>query len=429
MPGPTLGATGDQSSDASGAATSETAPTDPLGGAPSRGAVVVLGGLAALGPLTTDLYLPALPALTSDLGSTAATAQLTLTGSMFGMAAGQLLFGPLSDRLGRRPPLLVGMAIYTLATVVCALAGSVPLLIAGRALQGLGGAAGLVIARAVARDRYEGVAMIRFMATLGVVSGLAPILAPVLGAQLLHLTNWRGTFVALALVGALLTLGSALALRESLPPERRHTDGIGSTVRAIGGLLGDRHFLGYLLTSTFAFGALFVYVSGSSSVLQGEYAISPQMYSLVFATNSVAVVGSTQLNGRLLVRKLPAPTLMLLGLCGAGTAGAAIVLTTGVWNLGLPGVWPALFLLMASMGILVPNSNAQALTMAPHAAGSASALIGTGTFLCAAVVAPLSSAGGRPSALLLGVVVLGCAVLATVCYVTLCSPWRKKEPA
>ncbi|MGK4584142.1 multidrug effflux MFS transporter [Kitasatospora sp. HPMI-4] len=427
MSGPTLGAAGDQSSDTSQAAASDPL-TDSQNRPPSRATVAVLAGLTALGPLTTDLYLPALPALTTDLGSTAATAQLTLTGSMFGMAFGQLLFGPLSDRLGRRPPLLVGMTLYTLATVVCALAGSMPLLIAGRLLQGFAGAAGLVIARAVARDRYEGVAMIRFMASLGVISGLAPILAPVLGAQLLHLTNWRGTFAALALVGAVITVGAALVLPESLPPERRHTDGIGSTVHAIGGLLRDRRFLGYTLTSTFAFGALFVYVSGSSSVLQTEYAISPQMYSLVFATNSVAVVGSTQLNGRLLVRKLPANTLMLIGLVCAGIAGAEVVLASGVWHLGLLGVWPGLFLLMASMGILVPNSNAQALTMAPHAAGSASALIGTGTFLCGAVVAPLSSAGGRPSALLLGVVVLGCAVLATASYVLLCRPGRDGEP-
>ncbi|MFB7669406.1 multidrug effflux MFS transporter [Kitasatospora sp. NPDC056138] len=427
MPGPTLGTTGDQSSDAAATAASKTVLTEPQGGPPSRATVAVLAGLAALGPLTTDLYLPALPTLTTDLGSTAATAQLTLTGSMFGMAFGQLLFGPLSDRLGRRSPLLVGMTLYTLATMVCALAGSVPLLIAGRCLQGFAGAAGLVIARAVVRDRYEGVAMIRFMASIGVISGLAPILAPVLGAQLLHLTSWRGTFVALALLGALLTVGAVLALRESLPPERRHADGIGSTVHAIGDLLRDRRFLGYTLTSTFGFGALFAYVSGSSSVLQTEYAISPQLYSLVFATNSIAVVGFSQLNGRVLVRKLPAPTLMLIGLGGAGTAGTAVVLVTTVWHLGLPGVWPALFLLMASMGIVLPNSMAQALTMAPHAAGSASALIGTGTFLCGAIVAPLSSAGGSPSATLLGTVVLSCSVLAVIAFTALCRPWREES--
>ncbi|MDH6125625.1 multidrug effflux MFS transporter [Kitasatospora sp. GP82] len=428
MPGPTLGATGDQSSasTADTAAGTTAALADTPAAPPNRATVVVLGGLTALGPLTTDLYLPAVPALTGDLGSTAATVQLTLTGSMFGMAFGQLLFGPLSDRLGRRRPLLVGMTVYTLATVVCALASSVPMLIAGRLLQGFAGAAGLVIARAVARDRYEGVAMIRFLASLGVISGLAPILAPVLGAQLLRFTSWRGTFVALAVLGALVTAGAVLALRESLPPERRHADGLGSTVRAIGGLLRDSRFLGYTLTSTFGFGALFAYVSGSSSVLQSEYAISPQMYSLVFAVNSIAVVGFTQLNGRLLVQKLPPPTLMLIGLGGAGTAGAAIVLFTTVWHLGLPGLWPALFVLMGSMGIVLPNSGAQALTMAPHAAGSASALLGTGTFLCGALVAPLSSAGGRPSAALLGIVVLSCAVLASVAFTVLCRPWRKE---
>ncbi|WP_441249242.1 multidrug effflux MFS transporter [Kitasatospora sp. McL0602] len=390
--------------------------------APSRATVVLLGGLVALGPLTTDLYLPALPALTHDLGSTAPAVQLTLTSSLIGMGLGQLVFGPLSDRIGRRRPLVLGLAVYALATVLCAVAPSVPVLVAGRALQGLAGAAGLVIGRAVARDRYAGPAMIRFLATLGVISGLAPILAPVVGAQLLRFTSWRGTFGVLALLGALLTVGALFALPESLPPSRRHAQGLGSTVRAIGGLLGDRAFLGYLLTSTFAFGALFAYVGGSSVALQSVYGISPQTFSLLFATNSLAVVGFTQLNGRVLVQRFDGHRLMLVGLGCAGAAGLALVLCTAVWDTGLAGVWPALFLLMASMGVILPNSSGAALTMAPHAAGSASGLIGLGTFLCGAVVAPLSSAGGEPSAVLLGVVVLSCAVLAFAAFAVLCRP-------
>ncbi|MER5636787.1 multidrug effflux MFS transporter [Kitasatospora sp. NPDC002227] len=394
---------------------------------PARVVVVLLGGLVALGPLTTDLYLPSLPTLTRELGSTAPAVQLTLTSSLIGLALGQLFFGPLSDRLGRRLPLVLGMTVYTLATVLCALAPSVPVLVAGRALQGAAGASGLVIGRAIARDRYEGPAMIRFLATLGVVSGLAPIFAPLIGAQLLRFTSWRGTFATLAVLGGLLTLGALLRLPESLPAERRHSDGVGSTVRAIGGLLRDRIFLGYVLTSTFAFGALFAYVGGSSVVLQTVYQISPQTFSLLFATNSVAVVGFTQLNGRVLVQRLDSAVLMRIGLGCAVAAGTALVLCTAVWDTGLAGVWPALFLLMASMGIVLPNSAGQALTMAPHAAGSASALIGLGTYLCGAVVAPLSSAGGTPSAVLLGAVVLSCAALATLSFVTLCRPTAEAQ--
>ncbi|MFI9784127.1 multidrug effflux MFS transporter [Kitasatospora sp. NPDC051984] len=418
MPGPTVDADGDQ--------TVPAAPgrPDSISGALSKApfvaaTVAVLGSLAALGPTTTDLYLPALPELTADLHSTAPAAQLTLTGSLLGMAAGQLLFGPLSDRIGRRRPLLAGLALYTVASVMCALATSMPMLVAGRALQGVAGSAGLVIARAIVRDRLEGVAMIRFLATMGLISGLAPILAPVVGAQLLHITDWRGTFFILTVLGALLTVGSALGIRETLPPERRHGDGLGTTVRAIGGLLGDRPFLGYLLTSTFAFGALFAYVGGSSVVLQDVYRISPQTYSLVFAVNSIALLAVTQLNGRVLVQRFPGPVLLLSALTVAVAAGVAVVLCTTVWDTGLAGVWPALAVLMGSMGVIMPNANGQALTMAPHAAGSASALLGTGTFLCGSLVAPLSSAGGHPSATALGVIVLGCSVLALLSFLPL----------
>ncbi|GJF28003.1 Bcr/CflA family drug resistance efflux transporter [Kitasatospora sp. NE20-6] len=416
MAGPTVDAGGGRSLSAPAATAGA--------GKPGRATVAVLGSLVALGPLTTDLYLPALPALTDDLGSTAPAVQLTLTGSLLGMAAGQLLFGPMSDRLGRRRPLLAGMGLYTLATVVCALAPSVPVLIAARFVQGAAGAAGLVISRAVARDRYEGVAMIRFMASLAMISGLAPIVAPVLGAQLLHVTSWRGSFAVLAAFGVLLTVVAALWLRESLPPERRHGGGLSTTVRAIGGLLRNRRFVGFTATTTFSFGALFGYVAGSSTVLQEVYHVSPQAYSLLFAVNSVALMATTQLNGRVLVTRLRPATLMLTGLGGAVLAGLVLTLATGVWDAGLVAVCPAMCLLMASMGIVGPNSSAQALTLAPHAAGSASALLGLSSFLCGAVVAPLSSAAGHPSALALGLVVLVSALLSLTAFLVLCRPWR-----
>nr|BEK69407.1 multidrug effflux MFS transporter [Kitasatospora purpeofusca] len=447
MPGPTAGSAGDTSTapaspaaDATVASTADAATpdaatpadaatlTDAAGtaaAATGRAAIVVLGGLVALGPLTTDLYLPGLPAIADDLVAEPAAVQLTLTFSMFGVAAGQLIFGPLSDRFGRRPPLLAGLVVYTLASIVCVIAPDLTTLIAARFVQGAAGAAGLVIGRAVARDRFEGVAMIRFLASITLISGLAPILAPLFGAQMLRFTSWRGTFGALAALGLLLTLVAFAALRETLPPSARRGGGLSGTLRTMGGLLRNMPFLGLLLTSTFAFGALFGYISGSSVVLQHVYHVSPQTYSLLFGLNSVAIVGATQLNGRVLAPRFTAGALMRTGLAVMIAAGVSLVLVTAVWDLGLVAVCASLFVMMASLGMVLPNSAARALSLvAPQSAGSASALLGTGTFLCGAVVAPLSSLGGSPSAVLLAVVVLSCAVLSAASYLLLLRPAR-----
>ncbi|MFF2349508.1 multidrug effflux MFS transporter [Kitasatospora sp. NPDC058115] len=457
MPGPTAGPAGDTSTAASATpadsltgtdsltpaeAAAPSGPADPSGpsgpakarpggGPGGRATIGVLGGLVALGPLTTDLYLPGLPAIADDLAAEPAAVQLTLTFSMFGVAAGQLLFGPLSDRFGRRPPLLAGLVVYTLASVACVIAPSLPVLIAARFVQGAAGAAGLVIGRAVARDRFEGVAMIRFLASITLISGLAPILAPLFGAQLLRVTSWRGTFGALAALGLLLTLVAFGALRETLPASARRGGGLGATLRTMGGLLRDVPFLGLLLTSTFAFGALFGYISGSSVVLQHVYHVSPQTYSLLFGLNSVAIVAATQVNGRVLAPRFAAATLMRTGLAVLITAGTFLVLATAVWDLGLAAVCASLFVMMAGLGIVLPNSAARALSVvAPQTAGSASALLGTANFLCGAVVAPLSSLGGNPSAVLLALVVLGCSLLAAASYLLLLRPGRSApEPA
>ncbi len=441
MPGPPVGPTDDTSTAA--AATPATTATDtaatdtpavgqPAVGQPAAGhtgtglaTIAVLGGLTALGPLTTDLYLPGLPAIADDLAAEPAAVQLTLTFSMFGVAAGQLLFGPLSDRFGRRPPLLVGLVAYTLSSVVCVLAPNLSVLIAARFVQGAAGSAGLVIGRAIARDRFQGVALLRFLASIALISGLAPILAPIIGAQLMRFTSWRGTFGALTALGLLLTLVAFGVLRETLPPETRDGGGLGATLRTMGRLLRNLPFLGLALTSSLAFGALFGYISGSSTVLQHVYQVSPQTYSLLFGLNSVAIVVMTQVNGRLLAPRFTPRSLMLGALAVAVASGVALVLLTTVWDLGLAGFCAPLFVMMGSLGVLLPNTAAQALGLVePQVAGTASALLGTGNFLVGAVVAPLSSLGGQPSAVLLALVVLVSGVLATVAYLALCRPRR-----
>ncbi|MBZ9595608.1 Bcr/CflA family multidrug efflux MFS transporter [Streptomyces yangpuensis] len=388
----------------------------------------VLGGLTALPPLSMDMYLPALPQVTGALNSSAATIQLTLTACLAGMALGQLVIGPMSDRWGRRRPLLVGMAVYVLATAICALAPTAELLISFRLLQGLAGAAGVVIARAVVRDLYDGDEMARFFSTLMLISGAAPIVAPLIGGQVLRFADWRGVFVVLTGVGAVLTLMVWRGLGETLPPERRHTGGVGSALRTMRGLLGDRVFTGYTLTGGFAFAALFSYISASPFVVQEIYGASPQTFSLLFGLNSVGLILVGQINGKLLVGRVSLDKVLAVGLAVVTASTVSLLLmTTGVFGeVGLVPVATALFVLMSAMGIVLPNTNAQALMRTPHAAGSASALLGTSSFLVGAIASPLVGIAGEDTAVPMALVQLVCAVLAASCFLVLCRPWQKR---
>src|SRR3990170_81118 len=215
---------------------------------------LIIGSLTALAPLSIDLYLPALPELTHDFRVSASEGQITLTACLVGLALGQIVFGPLSDRLGRRPPLLVGLAAYAAASFACAFAQSLWLLVALRLVQGLAGAAGIVIARAIVRDLRSGAAAARVFSYLMLVTGMAPILAPILGAQLLRVTTWNGLFVTLGLLGFALLLATAAGLDETLPVSRRRGESVPETAHTFIGLLRDRVFLGYALVISFAFG-------------------------------------------------------------------------------------------------------------------------------------------------------------------------------
>ncbi|MEV6291041.1 multidrug effflux MFS transporter [Streptomyces sp. NPDC051896] len=389
---------------------------------------LVLGGLTATPPLAMDMYLPSLPEVTRSLHAPAAPVQLTLTACLLGMALGQLVVGPMSDRWGRRRPLLAGLAVYLLATALCALAPNVETLVAFRLAQGLAGAAGIVIARAVVRDLYDGVAMARFFSTLMLVSGVAPIVAPLIGGQILRVTDWRGVFVVLTVVGVLLAALVWLRLPETLPPAERHDGGVHAALRAMRGLLADLPFSGYMLAGGFAFAALFAYISASPFVIQEIYGASPQTFSLLFGLNSVGLVAAGQVNGKLLVGRVALEKVLACGLAVIVLAATALLLmsTGALGEVGLPPIAAALFVLMSAMGITLPNAQTLALLRTRHAAGSASALLGTSSFLVGAVASPLVGVAGEHTAVPMAVVQLAGALVAAACFMGMCRPWSTR---
>jgi MFS transporter, DHA1 family, multidrug resistance protein len=377
------------------------------------GLVVVLGAVMAIGPLSIDMYLPAFPDLAREFDASASVVQLTLTACVTGLALGQLLIGPLSDRYGRRVPLVGTLITYTAASVLCALAPSIVVLLALRFVQGLAGAGAVVIVSAVVRDLYSGAAAARVFSLLIMVMGLAPILAPLGGAQVLALTSWRGIFLVLAVLTALIAALVALGLGETLPPERRSSHGLGHTLQTMRALLRDRWFVGHALAGALGFGALFAYVAGSPFVLQGIYGVSPQLYSVLFAMNGVGLIAASQVNSRLVVRFGPERMLHagLLGIAAASGTLLAVGLTGG---LGVGAVLVPMFVVVSSLPFVLPNSMALALTDHAAVAGTASALLGASQFLISALVAPLVGAGGTQSAVPMGATMTVFALAALV---------------
>lgn len=372
--------------------------------------MLILGGLSAFGPLSMDMYLPGLPKLTRDLGASASTGQLTLTGCMLGIAAGQMFTGPLSDTLGRRRPLLAGLAGYIAASLACAAAPSILTLIVLRFIQGTLGGAGVVIARAVVRDLFAGRAAARMFAMLMAVMGVAPVFAPLIGGQVLAITSWRGIFVVLAGIGVPLLLATLLWLPETLPPSRRHSGGLNATLRTFRRLLRDRGFIVPAASFSLACAVLFAYIAGSSFVLEDVYGVSPQAFSLVFAVNSAGLVAMSQVGARLVSRVGP-DVLLRYGLFGvaAGSLGALVVT---ILDAGLAPLLFALFLTVSFDGLVFPNATAVSLESQEGALGSASALLGVGQFGVGAVIAPLVGVAGSHDALPMGVLIGACGVAA-----------------
>jgi MFS transporter, DHA1 family, multidrug resistance protein len=365
--------------------------------------VIVLGSMNAIGPLSIDMYLPAFPEIARELNTSASSVQLTLTACVAGLALGQLVLGPLSDRFGRRIPVIAALLTYAVASLLCALATSVGALIALRFVQGLAGAGGIVISRAVVRDLHSGARAVRLFSSLMLVTGLAPILAPLVGGQLLAISSWEGIFISLSILSALIAILTALGLRETLPPERRVPSGLRRTVQTMGMLLRDRSFLGHALAGGLTFGALFAYISGSPFVLQGIYGLSPQVYSLAFAMNGLGLVAASQVNARI-VERLGPTRLLRRALASVVASACALLVVVSIGDLPVWAVLVPMFAIVSSIPFVLPNSTALALADHAAVAGTASALLGLIQFMVGALAAPLVGVAGPDTAVPMAVI-------------------------
>jgi len=388
---------------------------------PSAKFVLTLGALIAIGPLTIDTYLPAFPSITTELETTSAAVQLTLTGTLIGMAVGQLLIGPVSDSIGRRRPLVTGIAVHVLASLLCMVAPNILTLGILRVLQGLGVAAATVVAMAMVRDVSSGVGAARLMSRLMLVMGAAPVLAPTLGSQILRVTDWRGVFVALALLGLVLIVVAVTSLPETLPVEQRRTGGVRSAVRTYGSLFSDRVFVGLVLVTGLSMGSLFGYVAGSSFVFQDQYGLSEQEFGLAFGAGSIALIGGTQLNGWLL-RWYPPRVILPTALVAGFAAGVALLIVAATGTGGLVGLLIPMWGALGAAGLVLPNAPALALSRHGEKAGAAAALLGAVQFAIGAVTAPLVGLLGV-DALAMASVVAGSLALALLVLVVAVRPW------
>jgi MFS transporter, DHA1 family, multidrug resistance protein len=350
--------------------------------------IVLLGVMVALGPLTIDMYLPALPKIADELAVSSSVVQLTLTGTLAGLALGQLIVGPLSDSLGRRRPLMAGIVLHMVASVLCMLAPNLVVLGLARVLQGVGAAAAMVVAIAVVGDLFADSAAATVLSRLMLVLGVAPVVAPSLGAAVLLHASWHWIFTVLVVLAGGLLLLAALALPDTLPPSHRRplrVRGIAATYRE---LLHDARFVILVLVAALGMSGLFAYIAGASFVLQGRFGLDQQVFALVFGAGAVALIGATQFNVVLLKRFAP-QVIVLWALVAALLAGGVFVGLASAHVGGLAGFVGPVWAILAAMGLVIPNAPAVALSRHPDAAGTAAALLGAAQFGLGAAVAPL----------------------------------------
>ncbi|WP_313799560.1 multidrug effflux MFS transporter [Cytobacillus sp.] len=366
--------------------------------------VLILGSLTAFGPLSLDMYLPSLPMVADDLHTTASFAQLSLTFCLLGLALGQLFFGPLSDIQGRRKPLVVTLIIYSVSSILCAFSPNVWILVTLRFIQGLTGAAGIVIARATARDQYSGKDLTKFVSLLALVNGAAPILAPISGGVILQFASWQTVFIILGIIGFSMFLVVSFFLPETLPEEKRSEGSMLATLKTFRNLIKDRLFIGFALTQAFISTSMFAYIAGSPFVLQNLYHVTPQQFSLLFALNGIGIILSAQVTGRL-ASTISEVKLLMSGIVIAA-AGSIFLLFVTFLHLPLLAMAIALFLVVASVGIVSTTSFSLAMQSQGRSAGSASALLGLLPFIGGAIVSPLVGIAGEQSAVPMTIIIV-----------------------
>jgi Bcr/CflA subfamily drug resistance transporter len=374
--------------------------------------IILLGALTALGPFTIDLYLPAFPVLEADFDTTSAAIQLTLTGTMLGFALGQLIVGPLSDKVGRRLPLLIVTALHVVASAAAALAPTLELLSLSRVFMGAGAAAGGVVAAAIVRDLFGGRRLVVMLSRLALVSGAAPVLAPLVGSALLLVMPWRGIFVVLAVYGAVMLVSAILFIPETLPPARRHERGATTVWQRYRSVFTDRVFIGVLFIGAMTFSGLFSYLSASPFLVQESFGFDAQQYGVLFAVNSIGLVVGVQIASRLAARY--GPQWVLAFSTASLLLWATVIVVNDQLGLGVWGTLIPLFLFMTSCGFTFPCVQVLALDRHGRAAGTAQSIIGATNFGVAGLISPVVgwiAQGSGITATTMASVMAGCAVI------------------
>lgn len=374
----------------------------------------ILGCLAGMGPLCTDLYLPALPQIATNLNTSASLVQASLTATLFGIAIGQIFIGPISDINGRKKPLIISLIIFIITSFICSFATSIGQLIFFRFIQGMAGSGGIVLSRAIACDLYAGPALTKFFSLLMLINGVAPIFSPVIGGQILMLSDWKGIFFTLGLFSILLTLAVSFGLKESLPEEHRRAGNLKATFTTFGQLFSDKIFVGYTLIQGFIIAGLFAYIAGSPFVLQTIYDLSAKTFSLCFAINGLGIMLFAQLTGHF-TGKFSEKQLLVFGL-SLSLLCSAILLAMSILQASIFFILVPLFIIVSCIGITTTASFSLAIQRQPKSAGSASGLLGIVSFIFGAFASPLVGLGSGETAIPMAMVIAIANLLACVSY-------------
>lgn len=378
---------------------------------------LLLGALAAMGPLTIDMYLPSFPSIAASFDTTASLVQVSLTTCLLGIGIGQLIFGPMSDVQGRKKPLVYSLIGYGIASAISAISPSIMTFVVARFMQGLAASAGIVISRAIVRDTFNGRALTKFFATLMLINNLAPILAPILGGVILAFTEWRGIFGLLSVIGFLFFIIILWRFEETLPEEKRVPSDFGNTIKNFVSLLKNREFMGYALAQGFIMAGIFAYVAGTPFVYQNVYGVSPQMFSLLFGMNGIGLIMGTQTVGRL-TGMLTELQFLRIGLFMSLTSGTLLLIAV-LFDGPLLTVMIPIFFFVSSIGVISTSSFSLAMESQGHIAGSASALLGLLPFLLGSITAPLVGVAGEYTAIPMGVIIFASALIAVLSYLGL----------